>query len=120
MNETTDFFDEDWIKKLSDEEKKEYQVNNTRKTYVPHMENENENKDVIDIESRKKIFAEKVNLFGQTLPKETLISFYEYWTEHNEGGKKIRFEMINHLILSLFYFFNYTLKFIASYWGARF
>lgn len=58
-----------------------------------HMGNENENKDVIDIESRKKIFAEKVNLFGQTLPKETLISFYEYWTEHNEGGKKMRFEM---------------------------
>lgn len=59
-----------------------------------HMENEikNENKIINTIEERKKEFVEKVqNEPGFEKPLKD--KFINYWTEHNEKGKKMRFEM---------------------------
>ena len=45
------------------------------------------------IEERKLKFATSVKEFANVYDKELLTEFYNYWTEHNEGGKKMRFEM---------------------------
>lgn len=45
------------------------------------------------IEQRAEIFMEKVSLYLPDYPKEMLRRFYDYWTEKNEGGRKMRFEM---------------------------
>lgn len=48
----------------------------------------------MELEERKKNFYEKVGtLYSTYYPKPMLLEFCEYWTEHNEGGKKMRFEM---------------------------
>ena len=57
-------------------------------------ENETVNDNVNDIELRKQSFAGKLyaykefNLYSDEMIKE----FYDYWTEHSENGKKMRFE----------------------------
>lgn len=45
------------------------------------------------MEERKKAFKEKIILNGLGYPQEMLDAFLDYWTESNEGGKKMRFEM---------------------------
>lgn len=45
------------------------------------------------IEERKKEFAEKLKPFLEKYGREMLNNFYRYWTEINDGGKKMRFEM---------------------------
>ncbi len=45
------------------------------------------------IEQRKADFAEKLKPYLQQYGKDMLNNFYRYWTEINEGGKKMRFEM---------------------------
>ena len=47
------------------------------------------------LEERKESFVEDVLMvFGDSDYHYTMIrEFYDYWTEHNEGGKKMRFEM---------------------------
>lgn len=45
-----------------------------------------------NIEVRKQEFINSVNSFKE-YPESTLTAFCEYWTEHNEGGLKMRFEM---------------------------
>lgn len=45
------------------------------------------------IEQRAEIFMEKVSLYLSEFPKEMLRRFYDYWTEKNDGGRKMRFEM---------------------------
>jgi len=45
-----------------------------------------------DIKERKKDFAEKLAGFKETYSSELLRAFYEYWTEHGENDKKMRFE----------------------------
>lgn len=61
------------------------------------MENENinENKDINanELEKRKIAFAKKVSELGVGLENKTLMDFCKYWCEHNDGGKKMRFEM---------------------------
>ena len=46
------------------------------------------------IEERKKIFFEKMRAAARPkYPQEMLESFFRYWTECNEKGRKMRFEM---------------------------
>lgn len=45
------------------------------------------------IEERKAAFAEKLKPYLVQYGKDMLNNFYRYWTEINEGGKKMRFEM---------------------------
>ncbi len=45
------------------------------------------------LEERKKIFIEKVAANYELGVGEIFNNFIDYWTEHNEGGKKMRFEM---------------------------
>tara|TARA_R110000868_G_scaffold128010_2_gene335940 strand:- start:555 stop:1271 length:717 start_codon:yes stop_codon:yes gene_type:complete len=44
-------------------------------------------------EQREKDFMTKLAPFVETYGKEMLRDFYNYWTERNENGKKMRFEM---------------------------
>jgi len=46
-----------------------------------------------DIEVRKNDFGLKLAEFKNDYPRETLKEFYNYWTECNPNGKKMRFEM---------------------------
>jgi hypothetical protein len=69
----------------------QYSKRKKRGHKTSHMENENEN--VIDIEERKSKFISDVSIFRNQYPDEMLKEFCEYWIEHNEGGKKLRFEM---------------------------
>ena len=45
------------------------------------------------IEERKKDFAESLKPHLEKYGKDMLNDFYRYWTEINDGGKKMRFEM---------------------------
>ena len=45
------------------------------------------------IEERKKDLTEKLKPFLGKYGKDMLNAFYRYWTEINDGGKKMRFEM---------------------------
>lgn len=47
----------------------------------------------MSMEERKKEFEQKVEAFRNVYPVEMIKDFCAYWTEHNEGGKKMRFEM---------------------------
>lgn len=44
-------------------------------------------------EERAKIFMGKIAESIDIYPKDMLRAFYDYWTEMNEGGRKMRFEM---------------------------
>lgn len=52
----------------------------------------NINKDNKSIEDRKTEFKNSLYNFLDKYNKDMLNNFYQYWTEHNEGGKKMRFE----------------------------
>lgn len=45
------------------------------------------------IEERKKEFVEKLKPYLEKYGKDTLNDFYQYWTQVNEGGSKMLFEM---------------------------
>lgn len=45
------------------------------------------------LDQRAFIFQNKVAEFLPHYPKEMLRAFYDYWTEKNEGGRRMRFEM---------------------------
>lgn len=45
------------------------------------------------IEQRQLDFRNKVAEFLNEYPKEMLRAFYDYWTELNQGGRKMRWEM---------------------------
>lgn len=47
---------------------------------------------VNDIKERKKEFADKLTAFMERYDKPLLKDFFNYWTEHSENGKKMRFE----------------------------
>lgn len=44
------------------------------------------------LEERKKSFAEKLEPYLTKYGRDMLNDFYSYWTEHNDGGYKMRFE----------------------------
>ena len=48
------------------------------------------NKNTLD--KRKLKFAESLEIYLDTFGKDLLNNFFHYWTEHNEDGKKMRFE----------------------------
>lgn len=54
--------------------------------------NKNENINEEDIIKRKKAFTENVKLKLSTEPEQRLIDFIDYWSEHSEDGKLMRFE----------------------------
>ena len=43
------------------------------------------------LEERKEDF--KMRVYELDEPKDRLDAFYDYWSEHNDGGKKMRFEL---------------------------
>jgi len=45
------------------------------------------------LDEREKEFMELVAKNLDSYPKEMLRAFYDYWTEKNEGGRRMRFEM---------------------------
>jgi hypothetical protein len=45
------------------------------------------------IEQRAEVFKEKLRPYLDHFGRDTLNGFYLYWTESNEGGRKMRFEM---------------------------
>lgn len=45
------------------------------------------------LEERCKVFMSKVAEYKNDYTKEMLRAFYDYWTEKNEGGRRMRFEM---------------------------
>jgi len=45
------------------------------------------------LEERKKEFGLSLEPFLDKYGRVTLTAFFKYWTEHNDGGKKMRFEM---------------------------
>lgn len=47
---------------------------------------------VTDIVKRKERFKEKVAAFKERYSTDMLKMFFEYWSEHSENGKKMRFE----------------------------
>ena len=54
--------------------------------------NKDINKDSITIDERKNVFKEQLKQYLNTYSKDMLNDFYLYWTEHNPGGNKMRFE----------------------------
>jgi hypothetical protein len=46
-----------------------------------------------DLESRKTDFYNQIANFVNDYSKNDLRDFFEYWSEHNENGKKMKFEM---------------------------
>ena len=63
-----------------------------RKEYIAD-EKSSTKKTIPDLASRKKDFAQKISQFQNQFDSETLRNFYDYWTEANSAGKKMRFEM---------------------------
>ena len=49
-------------------------------------------RNLVDIEIRKKYFYRKCAVFVEKYGKEMIREFYDYWTEPNKSGKKLRFE----------------------------
>lgn len=47
---------------------------------------------ILDIQTRKNHFIVNVNIYQDKYGIELLDQFINYWTEHNEGGRKMRFE----------------------------
>lgn len=45
-----------------------------------------------ELEKRKQLFFNRVSLFLNQYEKSMLMDFYNYWAEHSEGAKKMRFE----------------------------
>lgn len=70
-----------------------HKANDIKPHITSDMENVNENENENTIEVRKLRFIEKVGMFLNRYDKTLLKEFVNYWTEHNEGGKKMRFEM---------------------------
>ena len=66
--------------KKREDEKKEENINNAAAKAAT-------------IETRKSDFMNKVSIHLDTYGKEMLREFFDYWTEMNDKGKKMRFEM---------------------------
>jgi DNA-binding transcriptional MerR regulator len=68
-------------------------TNNQQTTNKQLTTNKNDkNKEEYNIPIRKQEFALKLASFVELYGKEMIREFYEYWTEHGEHDKKMRFE----------------------------
>ena len=57
-----------------------------------HMEDENRNENIDSIENRILKFTEKVKSLNHGFTNGQLESFLQYWTDHNPGDKRCRWE----------------------------
>ena len=57
-----------------------------------HMEDENKNENIDSIEDRILRFTEKVKSLNHGFTNGQLESFLQYWTDHNPGDKRCRWE----------------------------
>lgn len=55
------------------------------------VKDKDKDKDII--ENRKAAFYKKLHPLIDEFTKKTVREFYDYWTEHNDKGKKMRYEM---------------------------
>ncbi len=62
-------------------------------TQGPSVQVKEKEKEEYTIEERKLKFADTLKPFLELYGKEMLNEFYAYWVEHNDKGKKLRFEM---------------------------
>lgn len=69
-------------------------ANKGKQTIANIAVNDNDNVNVIskDINKRKQEFALKLTSFVDTYGKSMIRDFYDYWTEHGEKDKKMRYE----------------------------
>lgn len=90
-----------WKQRLEDEQSKRSNYTKSRRANrTPHktdhtshrMENENENIVINDLDNRMNEFFQLILAYKQEYPEQMLIDFFEYWSEHNAGGKKMRYE----------------------------
>jgi hypothetical protein len=62
----------------------------------PHTKNADSDSvsvnDIKNIDERKKSFYDSLTKYVNDYPKEMIRDFYEYWVEHGEQDKKLRFE----------------------------
>ena len=85
-------------KRLKEEREKRARYSESRRknrskiceTYDKHMENENE--DVNILKKKENIFKKEIAQF-KNYPTSMLREFGEYWTEPNKSGTKLRFEL---------------------------
>jgi hypothetical protein len=59
---------------------------------VDKEEEKDNKKNPVTFDSRKKSFAHSLAFYLETYGKEMIREFYDYWTEHGEQDKKMRFE----------------------------
>lgn len=97
QDENRNFYNE----KLLAEQKKRKDFTQSRRKNLEHkgdhvkdhtgtrMENEDVN---VNIDERKNEFINKVAVFKEKYSRDLLIEFCHYWMEHNENGKKMKFE----------------------------
>ena len=58
-----------------------------------HYQIENEKAPTETIDKRKNKFKEQIKEYIQEVPKHILTEFFNYWTETNKSGTKMRFEL---------------------------
>lgn len=103
-NEQTD----EQTDELSSEQINNKQETNNRLSDEQHLKNNKNNKNdknnkkettnVVSkkekaLEERKKDFANKLEPYLEKYGRDMLNDFYAYWTEHNDNGKKMKYEM---------------------------
>jgi hypothetical protein len=90
----------------NDQQRGNKEVTTTKNDNKDNKDNKEEKKDIDKsiskekkktLEERKKDFQEKINSFRKEnlfqYPAEMYVVFFDYWSEHNENGLKMLFEM---------------------------
>jgi hypothetical protein len=67
-------------------------IGNSEKPKKADNDNDSDNDVVNDINKRKLLFKEKLKQYLPEYGKELLNDFFLYWSEHNENGKRMRWE----------------------------
>jgi len=58
-----------------------------------HMENENENENINTIRDKIERFKKEVDQLSESYPNSMLEDFFDYWSEKNKSGTKMRWEL---------------------------
>lgn len=77
-----------WVIKL-------YGLKHTKETVLKKFYEDHPQYEMVPIDIRKARFREKCLELRGDFPDDLLRRFFEYWTEANDGGKKMRFEKQN-------------------------
>jgi hypothetical protein len=67
-------------------------IGNSEKPKKADNDTDNDTEIVNDINKRKLLFKEKLKQYLPEYGKELLNDFFLYWSEHNENGKRMRWE----------------------------